>query len=289
MQRRWAAIYAAFFVVTAAGAYSVIAVTDQPDIQIDGPTYGNNTNFSVGGQEYQVTNLGVSEGGGDEGGGHGGGGDGGGPSFTGELVWTNDSWQFQAELENNTTVDYRDDQYRVFLANESDPNQFTLNQEFNVSQRLGNDSAVYNETVTVEGTEHVVYRANNSTRPLDQYLPAPQSETVSEGDQFQYQGNQTTVDNVTTEAVVLTWTGSKTNSESLEEGKNVTLADGNLYVVHFKSAQEVQISPNVGDYQAELRQQDTFHERMNGFWMVVYISSLAAILIVGLAYLPVRG
>lgn len=288
MQRRWAAIYAAFFVIMAAGAYSVIALADQPDIQIDGPTYGNNSNFSVGGQEYQVRGLGTQQSGGGGGGGHGGGG-GGGPSFTGSLVWTNTSWQFQAELQNNSTVAYRGGQYRVLIPNTSNPKQFTLNQKFNVSQRLQNDPAVYNKPVTIEDKRHVVYRANNSTRPLKQYLPAPQSETVSEGDQFQYKGNQTTVDNVSTDTVVLVWTGSKTIKESLKEGKNITLADGNQYVVHFKSAQKVQISPNVAAYQNELRLQHAFGERMSGFWMVVYISSLAAILIVGLAYLPVRG
>lgn len=280
MQRRAAAIYCAFFVVMAVGAYSVIALADQPAVDVDGPTYENNTNFSVGGQEYHVTGLGS---------GGGGGGEAGGSAASGSLVWTNQSAQFQTELSNNSTVEFRNGQYRVFIANESNVNEFTLTEEFNVSQMLQNDSAVYNETVTIEGERRVVYRENGSTQPLPDYLPAPEEESYSEGDRVQYQGNGTTVDNVTSERALLVWTGSKTNEESLEEGMNITLADGNQYVVHFTNPQEVQLSSDVAGYQNELRAQGTFGERKNGLWMVIYISSLAAILIISLAYLPVRG
>lgn len=286
MQRRWAAIYFAFFVVTAAGAYSVIALADQPEVQIQGPTYGNNTNFSTGGQQYQVTGLKAQESSG--GGGHGGGG-GGGTSFTGKLVWTNKSAQFTATLQNNSTVTYRNTQYRVVIPNRSNPNRFTLTETFNVSQLLKNDSAVYNKPVTINGTKHVVYRSNNSTVPVDQYLPAPRTRAFSEGDRMQFKGNRTTVKNVTTGSAVLAWTGTKKNTITLEEGKNITLADGNQYVVHFKSAKKVQISPNVAAYQNDLQRQHAFSERMNGFWMVLYFSILAAILIAALAYMPVRG
>ena len=49
------------------------------------------------------------------------------------------------------------------------------------------------------------------------------------------------------------------------------------------------LSQNVSGYQAQLDDVEHFHERILGLWGIAIISIFAAILIVGLAYLPVRG
>lgn len=289
MQRRVAAIYVAFFLVTGAAAYSVMAVAEQPTIDVPGEELQENDTFTVNGQEYTVTSLEASTGGG-----HGGGGE---VSYSGELSYVNESYQFSETLANNTTVDYRDSQYRVLIANTSDPDEFELHQEFNVSRRLAEDDAVENETITREdGRRHVVYRENGSTRPLYEYLPDPEREQLSEGDEFEFQGNRTTVDNVTREEARLVWTGEFEGTVDLEEGSNVTLAGGEVYFAHFKGHGEevdgVVISntqENYPIYSQAVDRQEYFHERMNGLWGIVIISAIAVILLVALAYMPVKG
>lgn len=280
MQRRAAAIYFAFFLVLGAGAYSVIAVAEQPAIELDATAHAQGDTFTVGGQEYTVANISlvVSEGG------HGGGGG----HLEATVAWTNQSAQFTAELANNSTVPYRDGTYRVLVPNTTDPDRFTLRQEFNVTAILREDPDVYNETVTVDGERHVTYRANNTNVPLDEYLPDPDSEQFSEGDSLDYQGNQTTVENVTTERVLLVWTHPRDRSVKVTQGQNVTLG-GTPYVTNFPSEDRVQFSPDHDAYQLAVERQDRFHERTNGLWAIVILSSLAAVFVAGLAYMPVRG
>lgn len=172
MQRRVAAIYLIFFVVMGASAYSVIAVADQPAVEIPGQEYENGSTFTAGGTEYTVqVSVEESEGGED---GHGGGSS----SVTGALAYQN---------------------------------------------------------------------------------------------------------------------GSETEEITLEEGANVTLADGTEYFPHFKTHSE---EPSVvialtaqayGDYRSDLARQSNFEQRMNGLWGVVILSGIVGLLVTALAYMPVKG
>lgn len=281
MQRRAAAIYFAFFLVLAVSSYAVIAIAQPPPIELDAKTYQSGDTLTVDGQKYTVESV---KSGSSGGGGHGGGG--GGPSAT--IKWTNTSAQFTATLKNNSTVSYRSDTFRVLVPNTTDPGQFTLEEEFNVSTMLRQDPEVHNQTVTIDGRKHVTYRENNTNVPLAEYLPEPRREQFSTGDTISYKGNETTVDNVTTQQVKLVWTGKKTNSVQASEGGNVTLGN-TTYVAHFPGKKAVALSTDYSAYQRQLAQQARFEERMSGFWAVVYLSGLAAVLIVGLAYMPVRG
>lgn len=281
MQRRAAAIYFAFFLVLGAGAYSVIAVAEQPAIELDATAHAQGDTFAVGGQEYTVTGLETVQ----SEGGHGGGG---GGHLEATVAWTNQSARFTAELANNSTMPYRDGTFRVLVPNTTDPDRFTLREEFDVTAILQDDPDVFNETVTVDGERHVTYRANNTNVPLDEYLPDPDSEQFSEGDSLDYQGNQTTVENVTTERVLLVWTHPRDNSVKVTQGQNVTLG-GTAHVTNFPSEDRVQFSPDHEAYQLAVDRQDRFHERTNGLWAIVILSSLAAVFVVGLAYMPVRG
>lgn len=281
MQRRAAAIYFAFFLVLALSSYAVITVAQPPPIELDAETYSPGDTLTVDGQEYTVDSI---ESGSSEAGGHGGGG--GGPSAT--IKWTNQSARFTATLQNNSTVSYRNDTYRVLVPNTTDPGQFTLEEELNVSSMLRQDPEVYNQTVTIDGRKHVTYRANNTNVPLAEYLPEPRREQFSTGDTISHKGNETTVDNVTTQQVQLVWRGEKTNSVEASEGGNVTLGN-TTYVAHFPGKKRVALSTDHRAYQRELAQQARFEERMSGFWAVIYLSGLAAVLVFGLAYMPVRG
>jgi hypothetical protein len=212
----------------------------------------------------------------------------------------------QVTFEYNDTLDYRGnattvaaitpgevrliwgDDYRVLVPNESDPDSFRMVQQYNVSARLAADPAVENRTITREdGRRYVVLAANGSTVPLSEYLPDPDVGRLREGDSMTVGGNETTVANVTASGVVVEWTGPRTNTVSLAEGSNVTL-NGQRFVVHFRG-EAVQLSPQVEKYQEDRARQDYFQERRNGLWGVTLLSGMAAMLIVGLAYLPVRG
>lgn len=288
MQRRVAAIYFVFFLVMGASAYSVIALAEAPAVEVPGDTYSQGDSFTVNGQQYTVTGAALAE---SEGGGHGGGG---GASYVGNLTYTNESFRYTATLANNSNVTYQGDTYQVRVENAEEPDAFTLHQQFNVSGILADDPDVYNSTTTIDGERYVTYRENNTNRLLSEYLPDPDTQQFSTGDTLQYQGNETTVDTVSSSEVVVDWTGANSLEVELTEGSNVTLS-GTQYFAHFSGhgddvevtlAQSQQAYPT---YQNELARQDYFHERMNGLWGVVILAGLAAALIVGLAMMPVKG
>jgi len=178
--------------------------------------------------------------------------------------------------------------YRLLVENATDPSAFTLTQAFNVSARLAEDPAVEDQTVTrADGNRYVVYEANGSTTLLSEYLPEPEVRTMREGETLEFQGNETTVAAVDNESVTLAWSGPRTNTLSLSEGDRTTFADTE-YVAHFPDNSTFALTADVDAYEAEIAAVDTYHERINGFWGVSIISGLAAILLLGTAYLPSR-
>lgn len=249
MQRRAAAAYFLFFLVLGASAYSVLALAEQPPVDIEGETYSENDSFSVDDRQYTVTELKAEQSSGD-GDGHGGGG-GEATTYSGKLNWTNESAHQTATLENGSSVSYEGGNYTVAIPNESQPSSFSLQP------------------------------SNDTTGDSRQF---------STGDQFEYeQENATaTVANITADQVELEWTGPEENTIEIAEGQNVTL-NGQQFVAHFKSGSEVQISEDVGGYQDALHRQAYYTERQNGLKGVVILSGSAAVLLLGMAYLPRRG
>jgi hypothetical protein len=359
MQRRVAAIYLVFFVVMGASAYSVIAVAQQPTIDLDGEELAVGDSMTVEGQTYTVTNISETTSDGTT-------------TLVGQLSQTNDSFQYSAELSNGAglsptnsswagkqaefsatiedgdplrfngteqtanitdgtfaliddtgnetttfsvgdTLPYENtsatvteignisatlvwgDNYEVVIPNGTDVDEFQAVQRFNVTERLRNDPDVENQVYGGEDGEFVRYR-NGTTQPLDEYLPEPASTTFAEGDTLTFRAggdlsapaNETTVANITGERVRLEWTGPRTTKTELTEGANVTLG-GQLHTVHFANPSTVVITSDVGSYQDQVARQDYFEERVNGLWGVSILSGLAAVMVVGLAYLPTRG
>lgn len=290
MQRRVAFVYLAFFLVMGASAYSVIVVADAPEVSVEGRTLEEGSTFQVDGREYTVTNLELS-GGESEGEGEGGHGGGGGASYAGTLEYTNDSAVFTETLAHNTTVEYRNGTYLVEIPNESDPGRFRLHEQLDPSAIVANDSDVEDAVYTAEdGTEFVRYE-NGTTQPLAAYLPEPRTVEFATGDTVAYQGRNTTVADVTREAVTLRYVDSRTVEFSLEQGGNVTLS-GTRYFANFHGTGDdvrVTLAPaadQYDDYQRQVARSDYFDERMNGLWGVVILSGLAGAFIVSLALLP---
>jgi len=181
------------------------------------------------------------------------------------------------------------DPYRVHIANVTDPDEFTLRRDPNVTAVLAADPAVENETVTrSNGREYVVYAENGTTRPLSSYLPSAESRTFAEGDTLVYRGNETTVGNVSASEAPLLWSGERTNTVELTHGENVTL-NGETRLAFFPGDGQVKLTRDFQGYQDGLARQGYFHERINGFWGISIISFLAALLLGSMAYLPVKG
>lgn len=285
MQRRVAAIYLVFFVVMGASAYSVMAMAEQPAIDIpNGETYENGSALTAGDQQY-VVQVGIEET--EE-----------GSSPVGNLTYVNESAQSTATWGDGDVVTYLDDDYEVTVNASSSPARVHLTEYVNVTATLQNDSAVYNETVVINGTESVTYREDNRNRPLEEYIaeqyPNRQQFQFTEGDDVEYDGESTTLTSIADGEATLTWTEAQQEQIELEEGANVTLADGNTYFAHFDTngdAPTVVLAPQseYDAYQGDLARQDNFSQRMSGLWGVIILSGFAGFLVISLAYMPVRG
>lgn len=359
MQRRAAAIYAVFFLVVAAGAFTALTVAEEPTVQLDsGQTYTANQSFEVGDRTYVVGNI-----------------SGGAEGPTTQLNYTNESARLTLTIANNSTiVRYPNGSYRPLGEGESAPTAggggpdttggqgattgaqgattgsnattsggnasnattatgdgpnatggnasvdggssaqtastgtrngsasvyravvingsnnttvLNLDEVFNVTALLGQDPAVANTTLSANGTSYVRYTGNNTTRPVDAYLPEPQTRNFTQGDEFQYGNNSTTITAISQADAILEWTGTRTTTVDVEEG-NVTLGD-TQYVAHFPDNSTLRLTQNVAAYQEEQAAIVDFNDRIRGFWGVVILSLSTAILLIGLAYLPVRG
>lgn len=265
MQRRWAAICLAFFLVTAAGAYGVSAVAEEPTIDVEGDAYQSGGTFTTNGTTYTVSV------------------DGGSGSLTSNQTVSN-----EGTFENGSTVEYQDGNYNVTIESAQNPTTFELTEQFDVEAILANDSAVDNTTYTTDDdTEFVRYR-DGDTQPLDEYLPDPQRETFAEGGTIQHGGQSKTVDNVTSSAATLTWETEEEQSISLAEGGTFTIGD-TQYVATFPSNDTVVVSNDVEGYQSQADNQEYFQQRLSGLNFVVLFSLASAFLLAVVAFLPRRG
>ncbi|MFD1513044.1 hypothetical protein [Halomarina rubra] len=187
-------------------------------------------------------------------------------------------------------------------------NTLVFTNTTDLAATLESDSAVYNETVTSEGQAFVRYRSNGSFVPLSEYLPRAEQTRVQEGDSFQLQieidtfsdsktlNVSATVANVTNESAVIEYTAPQYNTAELESGANVTLANGDQRVVNLQTeghgndtSVSAQFGSNYTEYSQQAATQESYHDRITGLWNVLVICSIAGMLVIGLAFLPVRG
>jgi hypothetical protein len=287
MQRRAAAIYVAIFLVVGGASYALVATAERPHVQFDQPeqrlTQGDQ--FSVDGRQYTVASVTAEAASG--GGGHGGGG--GGVTHAATLEWTNDSAQYTETWEHDATVTLDGEQRRVLVPNESDPSTFTVETVQNRTAILQSDPNADNETVTRGGEEYVVVTENDTARlvPADEYFPEPERTEYSEGEQFDYSGNQTTVGNVTSAGVPLTWTAPRTNQVELAQATNVTL-NGQQYFTYFPDNSTVLLESDYSVYDRQTEAIAQFDETRNGLRGIALLSGFLVVLLTGMAYLPSR-
>jgi hypothetical protein len=286
MQRKAVAAYTLFFVVMAVSAYSVIAVASAPPVDIEGESYAEGSSFTAAGIQHNVSEIAVPE---SSGGGHGGGGG----SLSGEITYVDPQSTLTETLDNGSEVAFRDGTYLLVVENGTDGRVAVLTEQFDVEGRLAADDAVFNSTVESDGETFVRFRANDTLVPLEEYLPEPTVARFGTGDTMQYVPDEQPVDaevtEVTDSSVSVQWTGPAEFERTLSEGANVTLADGETYLVHFPNDGEVTLTQDFQGYSESQARIDAFTTRRNGLWGVSIISGLAAVLLVGLGYMPIRG
>ncbi|MFB6079900.1 MAG: hypothetical protein ABEJ81_02690 [Haloferacaceae archaeon] len=285
MQRRAAAIYAIVFVLIGTASYTLIATAQQPQVSFANPDYklSQGDSFQVQGRTYTVSSISAKmESGGPEGGG-------GGIRRSGELQWTNQSGRYSETWDNGSTVTLDGGDYVVLVPNATNGSSFTLQQTQNRTAILQNDSTADNATVSRNGRDYVVITENGTSRlvPADEYFPAPKRTNYSVGDQIQYKGNATTVDGVTNTSATVAWTAPKQNTVELDDAANATLA-GKQYFVYFPDNSTLVLESDYSVYQRQAAKIDRFNEHENGLWGVTALSGGAAILLIGMAYLPSR-
>jgi hypothetical protein len=284
MQRRAATAYVLLFLVLGAGSYGLIATAQPPEVTFDDPDHrlSAGDRFAVDDRRYTVASVSAEEGSGDHGGGTS-------VTYAATLRWTNDSATYTETWAPGDAVTAGGFAGEVEVANASDPTAFTLVDRVNRTAVLAADPDADNETVTRNGEEFVVVTEGNTTRLVaaDEYFPAPETRTFAEGDRFAYAGNRTTVGNVTSDGVPVSWTAPRTNEVELSQRSNVTLA-GQTYFVYFAGEDEVVLESDYSVYAEQAAAVDSYTETENGLWGVTILSGVSAALLIGLAFLPSR-
>jgi hypothetical protein len=267
MQRRAAAVSVALFLLLAAGSYTLIGAAEQPALDIEEEnvayTVSEGDIESIAGTEYNFSS--VSEG-------------------SATATWFNESARYTTTWSEGDNVTYRGTNYSVWIPNRSDPAEFELREVQTVDK----------PTVEQNGTTYVVLEdgQNRTLVPREEYLPDPMHWRFREGDTIDYEGNdnETTVASVTESEVVIEWFAPDTFEKSFSEGENTTIGE-TAYLAHFETQNGgavLELTTAYSDYQEDVDAQETFHERMNGLWGIVILGSLAAALLVMLAYMPSR-
>ncbi|MFB6069330.1 MAG: hypothetical protein ABEJ90_05340 [Halobacterium sp.] len=265
MQRRAAAVSVALFLLLAAGSYAMIGAAQQPDVSLENPDYAvtEGQTPTIGGTTYNFTS--VSERG-------------------ATATWVNESARYTTSWSEGDTVPYRGGNYTVVIPNASDPVEFSLEENQTVDR----------PTVVQSGTTYVVVEdgENKTLVPRDEYLPDPMVYRFREGDVVDYEGNdnETRVASVTQSSVTIEWFAPRTNEVSFSEGER-TAVGGTEYLAHTEQRDGtlvLQLTTDYADYNEDVEAQKFFHERVSGLWGVVILSTLAAALLVMLAFLPSR-
>jgi len=267
MQRRAAAIAVALFLVFAAGSYTLIGAAQQPDVSLDNPDYDSiseGEERTIAGTSYTFSS--VSE-----------------ESAT--ATWDNESARYTATWSGGDAVVAVDGQnYSVAGLNASE-GEFELREVQEVDR----------ETVEQNGTTYVVIEEgeNRTLVPRDSYLPEQEVFEFGVGDSVEYDGNdgnETVVASVTDSEVTVEWFAPGTFEVEFSEGENTTVGE-TPYLAHVETSggsPVLELTTDYGDYHSDVAAQETFHQRTNGLWGIVILSSLAAGLLVMLAYLPSR-
>ena len=217
MQRRAVAVYAAMFLIVAAASYGLVATAEEPTITLEEADFelSEGETFSIGEQTYTVSSIEETE---DE--------ETGERTFAGELEWTVADVE-QTEIWNHEgTIEFDDSEWQVLIdQDEEEPAEFTLEELIDRQAILEADPDAANETVESDGEEFV--DLDGELVPVDDYFAAPENRTFAEDDTLTYNNQMTTVEEVDTAGVTVSWIADETRTADLNQGELIELDDGN--------------------------------------------------------------
>lgn len=283
MQRRAAIISVVFFLVIGAGAYSLIATASTPSVSFENPEYSlaQGDEFSVPGSDQAYTVSSITEE--EESGGHGGGTT---LVRSGELAYVNESARFTETWDNASTITFDGTDYRVEIANVSDPSEATLVEIRNDTAILQDDPNADNQTVTRNGERYVVVN-DSELVPAAEYFPENETRTVAEGDSFTYNNQSATVAAVETSGVTIEWFAAEENTIAVDNEANVTIGD-QQYLAYFPDGSTMVLTQDYESYEQQVHSIEEFHQVENGLWGVAIVSFVTIVLLIGMAFLPSR-
>lgn len=158
------------------------------------------------------------------------------------------------------------------------PTEFTLRERVPAGTELVNRSGRLFVVLDGEG-------AREELVPIEEYAPL-ERHRVAGADEVTYRGNASTL-TITNGSVEFAWTAPATRTVSLSQANNVTL-NGQTYLAYFPDEETVQLTDDFAGYRQQVARADRYHERTNGLWGVTIASSLAAFLLLSVAFLPRR-
>jgi len=264
MQRRAAAVSVALFLLLAAGSYTLIGAAQQPAVSLEDPefTISEGEERTIAGTSYNFSS--VSE-------------------TSATATWVNESARYTETWAENDTVTVDGQNFSVAGLNES-AGVFELREVQEVDR----------PTVEQNGTTYVVVEdgENRTLVPRENYLPEQTVYEYQVGDAVDYDGNEneTVVASVSADEVTMEWFAPDTIEVEFGEGENTTVGD-TPYLAHFETADGqavLELTTDYEDYHSDVDAQEQFHERSNGLWGIVILASMAAALVVMLAFLPSR-
>ena len=112
--------------------------------------------------------------------------------------------------------------------------------------------------------------------------------TFEEGDTLEYQGNETTISEVTDDEATVTWIDERTSTESVDSGEDLELNDDEVLRVHVEG-DRVLLTSDIEGYDEQVDAAAAYDDRIEGVTWVIVLSLITVMMMISLAYLPVRG
>ena len=282
MQRRAVAVYVAFFVLIATASYALIATAEEPTITLEEADFelAEGEEFTVGDQTYTVSEIEQTE---DE--------EDGSTTFAGTLEWVEEDVEMTEVWADGDTVEVSDTTWEVQIDNEDNASTaFSLVEVLDRQAILEADPNADDQLVDRDGEEYVVVQSNGDDElvPAAEYFDEPATITYSEGDRFVYNDQTVTVSELTDADVTITWLQDETNSDDLQQGELIELADGNEYLTFFPGQNTVMLTQDTTSYDAQVESQHQFADRIEGLTYTIVTSMLFVFSLVAFAFLPSR-
>ena len=319
MQFRAGILYVVLFSVIAAGAYGVIATADSPEVTIDEADADyileEGDDFTVGDRTYNVSEL--------------AGGSGTLTYIDDEAVleveWEDgdsvfldeddeyelhinqpeeaDDEEAEDEADDEEADDEADDEEADDEADDEEaddeaddeepqPESFTLIEvydpdevDFEVVERGEEDEPYVIVPDEENDTETLV--------PIDEFDELD-SLTYEVGDAIEFFDDEAElivegeVAEITTETVTVEYIGEEETTYDIDH-LEVAIIDGEEFGVYFPTDDQAYLTEDVEGFEAQFDEVATFEDRIEALWWVVALSFITASLMVGMAFMPVRG